>query len=45
MKRVYPAGIVKSSEHVKEAEQFMDYLQTDEAKAVFTEYGFSAYEE
>jgi len=44
-KVVYPAGIVKSSEHVKEAEQFMDYLQTDEAKAVFTEYGFSAYEE
>lgn len=44
-KVVYPAGIVKSSEHVEEAEQFMDYLKTDEAKAVFTEYGFSAYEE
>lgn len=44
-KVVYPAGIVKSSEHAEETEKFMDYLQTDEAKAVFTEYGFTTYEE
>ena len=44
-KVVYPAGIIKTSEHAKEAVHFMEYLQTDEAKAIFTKYGFSNYEE
>lgn len=44
-KVVYPAGIIKTSEHAKEAAHFMEYLQTDEAKAIFTKYGFSNYEE
>lgn len=42
---VYPAGIVKTSEHSKEAARFMEYLQTDEVKAVFTKYGFTNCEE
>ena len=42
---IYPAGVVKSSENAKAAEQFMEYLKTDEAKSVFTAYGFTNYEE
>lgn len=42
---IYPAGVVKTSNHAKEAEAFMEYLKTDEVKAVFTKYGFTNYEE
>lgn len=42
---IYPAGVVKASNHADAAEKFMDYLQTEEAKAVFTKYGFANYEE
>lgn len=42
---VYPVGLVKnneaSDEEKKDAKEFVDYLQTDDAKAVFTKYGFS----
>lgn len=37
----YPAGIVKSTRHVKEAEDFYHYLQSTEAAEVFVKYGFS----
>lgn len=39
---VYPLGIVKDTKHPKEAKQFYDYLQTDEAMKVFEKYGFTA---
>ena len=42
---VYPVGLVKnneaSDEEKKDAKELVDYLQTDDAKAVFTKYGFS----
>nr|WP_125664178.1 molybdate ABC transporter substrate-binding protein [Paenibacillus baekrokdamisoli] len=37
---VYPAGIVKDTEHSKEAKAFYTYLQSKEADAVFLKYGF-----
>ncbi|MEC1288681.1 molybdate ABC transporter substrate-binding protein [Bacillus mojavensis] len=39
---VYPLGIVKDTKHYKEAKEFYDYLQTDEAMKVFEKYGFTA---
>lgn len=41
---VYPAGIVASSDHRQEAEDFLHYLQTAEAEAIFRQYGFTAWE-
>ena len=42
---IYPVGLVKNSdatdEERKDAKEFVDYLQTEDAKAVFTKYGFS----
>ncbi len=37
----YPAGIVKATKHMKEAEDFYTYLQSKEALDVFVKYGFS----
>jgi len=37
----YPIGIVKATQHSKEAEDFYAYLQTQEALDVFVKYGFS----
>lgn len=37
----YPAGIVKTTKHVKEAQDFYHYLQSKEAADVFVKYGFS----
>lgn len=37
---IYPIGIIKDSKSVKEAEDFYNFLQSDEAMKVFTEYGF-----
>ncbi|TYP78153.1 molybdate transport system substrate-binding protein [Paenibacillus methanolicus] len=37
---VYPAGIVKATEHPAEAKAFFAYLKTKEAAAVFAKYGF-----
>lgn len=42
---VYPAGVVKASRHKKEANAFLDYLRTDDAKKLFETYGFTIYEE
>ncbi|KAA6447399.1 molybdate ABC transporter substrate-binding protein [Bacillus atrophaeus] len=39
---VYPLGIVKDTKHRKEAKEFYEYLQTNEAMKVFEKYGFTA---
>lgn len=39
---VYPAGVLSSTDHPEEAAAFWDYLRSDKAIAVFTEYGFTA---
>ena len=41
-KVIYPVGIVSSSEHKAEAQKFIEFLQGDEAIAVFKKYGFTA---
>ena len=38
---VYPAGIVAGSEVAAESEEFLQYLQSAEAAAVFESYGFT----
>jgi molybdate transport system substrate-binding protein len=37
---IYPAGIIKSTPHKKEAEIFLDYLQSNTAKTIFEKYSF-----
>jgi molybdate transport system substrate-binding protein len=37
----YPIGIVKSSKHSNEAEDFYEYLQSKEALDIFVKHGFS----
>jgi len=37
---VYPVAVLKSSKHATAAKAFLDFLSTDEAKAVFVKYGF-----
>jgi molybdate transport system substrate-binding protein len=37
---LYPVGIVKDSNHVETAKEFLSYLQTNEAIEVFEDYGF-----
>lgn len=37
---IYPVGVIKDSKHAKEAEDFYNYLQSDEALKVFEKYGF-----
>jgi molybdate transport system substrate-binding protein len=37
---VYPAGIIKETNHPKEAELFFDYLQEEEVMKIFEKYGF-----
>lgn len=38
---IYPIGILKASKHSKEAEQLYNYLQSEEALAIFVQHGFS----
>lgn len=40
-KVIYPVGVVKASKHADEAQKFVDFLFSDEAKQVFTRYGFT----
>ena len=46
---LYPAGLVENKEATEEdteaAEEFLEYLQSEEALKVFEEYGFAAYKE
>ncbi|WFA09020.1 molybdate ABC transporter substrate-binding protein [Tissierella sp. Yu-01] len=37
----YPIAVIKSSSNVQKAQEFLDYLSTDEAVKVFEKYGFS----
>lgn len=37
---IYPAGMIKETKHAKEADLFLDYTQGEEAKKIFTKYGF-----
>ena len=38
---IYPVGIISGTAHSEEAQLFVDFLQTDEALAVFEAYGFT----
>lgn len=38
---IYPAAVLKNSSRQEAAQEFLDYLQTDEAMAVFENVGFS----
>lgn len=38
---IYPAAVLNITQHEEEAKAFLDYLQTDEAVAVFESVGFS----
>ena len=40
-KVVYPAGVLDKSQNKEIAQKFMDFLCSDEAAAVFEEYGFT----
>ena len=40
-KVIYPVGVTANSAHPEEAKLFTDFLASDEALAVFEEYGFS----
>ncbi len=37
---VYPAGIIEGADYREDAEAFLEYLQSDEALAIFEELGF-----
>jgi molybdate transport system substrate-binding protein len=37
----YPIGLIKKTKHNNEAKAFYDFLQSKEAQAVFTQFGFS----
>lgn len=37
---IYPVGVIKDSKHAKEAEDFYNYLKSDEALKVFKKYSF-----
>ena len=38
---IYPAAVLKTSEHEEEAQAFLNYLQTEESMEVFAKVGFS----
>lgn len=40
-KVIYPVGVTKESAHPDVAKAFVDYLFSDEAKAIFAKYGFT----
>ncbi|MDD5338368.1 MAG: molybdate ABC transporter substrate-binding protein [Dehalococcoidales bacterium] len=40
-KIIYPVAIIKASTNVEAAQAYIDFLFTDEAKAIFEKYGFS----
>ena len=42
---IYPVAIVNGTQHADAAQKFLDFLQTQEAKDIFTEYGFTIHEE
>jgi len=40
---VNPVGIISTSPHITEAQSFVDFLFSDEARAIFEQHGFSMY--
>lgn len=38
---VYPMAVIKASQHQKEAQEFANFLRSDEAVALFEKYGFT----
>lgn len=40
-KAIYPAAVVKNTQHMEEAKAFVEFLKTPEAIKVFEEYGFT----
>lgn len=38
---IYPAGIVKATEYKEQAEQFLDFIKSEEAKEIFEKYQFT----
>ncbi len=38
---IYPAAVLKNSQHPDEAKAFLDFLQTEEASAIFESVGFT----
>ena len=38
---IYPAAVLKTSQHPDEAKAFLDYLSTADASAVFESVGFT----
>ncbi|MEM6255447.1 MAG: molybdate ABC transporter substrate-binding protein [Cyanobacteria bacterium P01_D01_bin.156] len=40
---VYPVAVVKNSPYPEATQTFIDFLATDSAQAIFTEYGFSSF--
>ena len=40
---IYPVGLVSASAHQEEAQAFLDFLQSDEAMAVFEAYGVTSH--
>ena len=40
---VYAAGMVHNAPHVSAAEAWLAYLQSDEAQAAYSEFGFRPY--
>lgn len=40
---VYPVAVVKSSKNDEASKEFLKFLESDKAKAVFEKYGFKAY--
>lgn len=41
---IYPAAVLKTSEHQEEAQAFLDFLQTDPCMEIFEKVGFSRME-
>jgi molybdate transport system substrate-binding protein len=41
---IYPIAMIKDSNNTDAAKAFMDFLQTQEAKDIFVEYGFTIHE-
>lgn len=42
---IYPASVLKTSEHQEDAQAFLDYLQTDSCMEIFQKVGFSPIEQ
>ncbi|MBW9153318.1 molybdate ABC transporter substrate-binding protein [Clostridium estertheticum] len=38
---VYPVAVIKASKNIDDTKEFLKYLSSDKAKAVFVKYGFS----